>query len=128
MPESLVQTLSRLEAELHQPAVRRNGACVRALLHPDFEEVGRSGRLYSREALVGALANEAEGSAAEVITADSYVATDLGQGIALLTYRSARKQEDGRLERHTLRSSIWVRVAGEWQLRYHQGTAAADVW
>ena len=62
------------------------------------------------------------------ITTDSYVATDLGQGIALLTYRSAIKQESGLLTRHTLRLSIWVMVGSEWQLRYHQGTAAAEVW
>ena len=127
MPESLVQTLSRLEAELHQPMVRRNSAQVRRLLHPDFEEVGRSGCLYTREAIVAALLDETEPSTGE-ITADSYVATDLGQGIALLTYRSAIKQESGLLTRHTLRLSIWVMVGSEWQLRYHQGTAAAEVW
>ncbi len=127
MPESLVQTLSRLESELHQPMVRRNSAQVRMLLHPDFEEVGRSGSLYTREAIVAALLDETEPSTGE-ITADSYVATDLGQGIALLTYRSAIKQESGLLTRHTLRLSIWVMVGSEWQLRYHQGTAAAEVW
>ena len=127
MPESLVQTLSRLEAELHQPMVRRNSAQVRRLLHPDFEEVGRSGSLYTREAIVAALLDETEGSTGE-ITADSYVATYLGQGVALLTYRSAIKQESGLLTRHTLRLSIWVMVGSEWQLRYHQGTAAAEVW
>lgn len=127
MPESLVQTLSRLESELHQPMVRRNSAQVRMLLHPDFEEVGRSGSLYTREAIVAALLDETEPSTGE-ITADSYVATDLGQGIALLTYRSAIKQESGLLTRHTLRLSIWVMVGSEWQLRYHQGTVAAEVW
>ena len=127
MPESLVQTLSRLESELHQPMVRRNSAHIRMLLHPDFEEVGRSGSPYTREAIVAALLDETEPSTGE-ITADSYVATDLGQGIALLTYRSAIKQESGLLTRHTLRLSIWVMVGSEWQLRYHQGTAAAEVW
>jgi hypothetical protein len=126
MRESLVQTLSRLEAELHKPLVRRDASRIRMLLHPDFKEVGRSGCLYTREAVVTALLTETEGGTAE-ITADSYVATDLGQGIALLTYRSAFKQENGYLTRHTLRSSIWVMVGGEWQLRYHQGTAAAEV-
>ncbi|WP_414694324.1 DUF4440 domain-containing protein [Paraburkholderia sp.] len=127
MSESLVQKLSSLEAELHQPTVRRNGARIRNLLHPDFEEVGRSGCLYDREAIVAALLDEADGSTT-AITADSYIATDLGPGVALLTYRSALRQQGGLLTRHTLRSSIWVMVGGEWQLRYHQGTAAAEVW
>lgn len=127
MHESLVQTLSVLEAELHRPSVRRNDARLRMLLHPDFKEVGRSGLLYTREAVVAALLEEKDGDTAE-ITTDSYVAADLGQGVVLLTYRSALKQENGCLTGHTLRSSIWVKVSDKWQLHYHQGTPAAEKW
>lgn len=125
MPDSLVQTLSKLESELHKPSVRRDYTYICRLLHPDFEEVGRSGSLYSREETVEALSTE---ECTNEIMADSYIAAELCKGVALLKYRSALMQEDGSLSHHTLRSSIWVAVGGDWKLRYHQGTAAAEVW
>ncbi|MCL2658510.1 MAG: nuclear transport factor 2 family protein [Betaproteobacteria bacterium] len=121
----LVQMLSRLEAELHQSTVRADDVRVRTLLHPDFEEIGRSGRCYSRDTVVAAMQNESQ---VVEVTADLYVATELRPGVALLTYRSALRQEDGSLARHTLRSSIWLLVGSNWLLRYHQGTAAAEIW
>lgn len=68
-----------------------------------------------------------EGRAAETTVAP-YMAIELARGAVLLTYRSALRQEGGGLTGHTLRSSIWLMVGGEWRLRYHQGTPASEVW
>lgn len=121
----LRQTLQALEQELHRPEIRSNAARLHALLHPDFEEVGRSGRRWSLADTVVALLSE---SVPVDVVSDEYAVTLLGADAALLTYRSAHRQPDGGLGRHTLRASLWVRVAGAWQMRYHQGTAAAEVW
>jgi len=123
--ETLVQTLSRLEAALHLPEVRGDESRVNALLHPDFEEVGRSGRRWSREAILSMLLSESE---VVEVAADNYTAVELQPGVVLLTYRTANRQADGALTRHTLRSSVWLSVSGGWQMRYHQGTAAAEAW
>ena len=125
MNEALAIELSRLEAELHLPAVRADGDRVSDLLHAEFEEVGRSGQFHSRNATLIALKREAH---PYEIASDGYVATKIGTDVALLTYRSAHRQEDGTFTRHTLRSSIWVLVTGHWKLRYHQGTPTTDVW
>ena len=125
MVGALVQTLSMLETELQQSMVRSDNDRVSALLHPNFEEVGRSGRRYTREAVVAAMLSK---RCSDAVIADSYVATELCPGVMLLTYRSAHREENGALSRHTLRSSIWVLVGDNWQLRYHQGTAAAEHW
>lgn len=121
----LVNTLSELESELHLPAVRANPERINALLHADFEEVGRSGRYWSRAAIIEMLLSES--SPVEVV-ANNYAATELPAGAALLTYRAAHRQADGSLTRHTLRCSLWIKGEGGWQLRYHQGTAAAESW
>jgi len=123
--EPLTNKLAQLEAELHLPEVRGSAPRINALLHADFEEVGRSGRHWSREAIVDMLLGET--TPAEIV-ADNYVATELQAGVALLTYRAAHRQTDGSLARHTLRSSLWVKVGDGWQMRYHQGTAAAEIW
>lgn len=123
--DELVNTLAEPEAELHSTAIRGSAPRVNALLHADFEEVGRSGRYWSREAIVEMLLGDA---VPVEIAADKYVATQLQPGIALLTYRAAHRQADGSLARQTLRSSLWIRVGDQWQMRYHQGTAAAEIW
>ena len=49
MADELVELLRRLEEELHRPETRRDVDRMQMLLHPQFEEIGRSGRRYSRE-------------------------------------------------------------------------------
>jgi hypothetical protein len=46
------------ESELLTSTTRRDSARVRQLLHPDFVEIGRSGRRWTREEIVAALADE----------------------------------------------------------------------
>ena len=62
------------------------------------------------------------------VASDEFVVVELGPGVALLTYRSAHVEQNNELMNHTLRSSIWVKAWATWQLRYHQGTAAAQAW
>lgn len=124
-PEALVLVLSRLETELLQPATRHCAERLSALLHPDFEECGRSGCIYTRDAVIQALAAE---SPAGDIVADAFVAAELGAEVALLTFRTALQLPDGTRTRHTLRASIWHWTEGRWQLRYHQGTPADGHW
>ncbi|MFA9285835.1 DUF4440 domain-containing protein [Comamonas sp. SY3] len=126
MDPTLTQQLSQLEAQLHLPEIRHHQPeHVSQLLHPAFEETGRSGQRYTRETVVEAL--RAESNAAEIV-ADGYAATVLAPGVALLTYRSALCDAQGTRSKHTLRSSIWLLTDGRWQLRYHQGTPALDNW
>ncbi len=124
-PPDLTATLAELESSLHDPRIRRNEAQINTLLHADFEEIGRSGKSWHRAAIIEMLLSD---SSDVQVVADRYVATELQPGVALLTYRAAHRQADQSLTRHTLRSSIWVRVGEQWQMRFHQGTAAAEVW
>ena len=122
---SLLQELQTLEVELHQPGVRCSRERLKQLLHPEFHEVGRSGRSYNREAIVDFLAAE---ESQPVVASNEFSVSVLGPGVALLTYRSAHVEQSAYLVNHTLRSSIWLKASTGWQLRYHQGTAAAETW
>ena len=62
------------------------------------------------------------------MASDNFTVTELAAGVALLTYRSAHVGSGKQLANHTLRSSLWVWTGVGWQLLYHQGTAAAQVW
>lgn len=115
--ESDTDVVARLERELLDPAVRADSSRVAALLHPDFEEIGRSGRLWGRDATVQALAAEDS----EAVDFFELLGTErLTSETILLTARTADSRGS------TLRSSLWMRANSRWRLRFHQGTPEAE--
>jgi len=122
----LLETLRALEVELHRLETRRDRARLDALLHPDFREVGRSGREYSRADILTEFAGATEYPAIE---SKGYRLRVPAPGVALLTYVSAHRDDTGKLSRFTLRSSLWVRSGTGWLLLFHQGTpATGSAW
>ncbi|MBP2411926.1 ribonuclease HI [Arthrobacter stackebrandtii] len=113
--ESQLEAVIDLERELLAPAVRADPIRLGELLHPDFEEIGASGRVWSRQAILELLADEA---AAEV-GLDVLSLNQVDGNSALLTYRSLAASGNA------LRSSLWQRHDGQWRLRFHQGTREA---
>ncbi|MFJ5862501.1 RNase H family protein [Pseudarthrobacter sp. NPDC092439] len=111
-PEALVEELER---ELLGPLVRGDMGRTAVLLHPDFMEIGSSGRVWTRDAMMMALEDDpGERTEIEVLAADR-----IGTGAVLLTYRSFARSGT------TLRSSLWVLDGDRWRLRFHQGTPEA---
>jgi ribonuclease HI len=107
-----LETVELLERRLLDPAIRSDVAEVSALLHPHFEEIGASGRIWDRETTIQSLEADAESGTMTSVVSLERVAADA----VLLVYRST----DARGEQ--LRSSVWVRSEGRWRLRFHQGT------
>ena len=100
----------RREQRLLDPAVRADPEQVGALLHPEFSEVGRSGRVWEREVTLVALAQDP--AVGQEYT--DFVPYRITDDLVLLRFRGT----DG-----TQRSSLWVRDAAlGWVMRYHQGT------
>jgi hypothetical protein len=117
----LLDELRQLEAELHHPGLKCSRERLEQLLHPDFHEVGRSGRPYSRQTVVEHLFSQA---APPSVQAEDYAVHPLAEDCALLTYRSAHRTAEGKLVDPALRSSVWRLTGKGWQLFYHQGTPA----
>ncbi|MFF1634898.1 RNase H family protein [Leifsonia sp. NPDC058248] len=114
--ESDAEVVTRLERELLEPGVRADASRVAAILHPDFEEIGRTGRLWGRDAIVQALAAEEPQSIdLQVLGTEALTPETI-----LLTTRTTDARGSA------LRSSLWVRANGRWRLRFHQGTPEAD--
>ena len=111
-PEAMVEELER---ELLGPLVRGDIGRTAVLLHPDFMEIGSSGRVWTRDAMMMALEEDpGERTDIEVLGAEH-----VGAEAVLLTYRSYARSGT------TLRSSLWVLDGGRWRLRFHQGTPEA---
>jgi len=121
MTQEDAQELEALERSLLTGAVRKDPAAVRALLAEEFREFGASGRTYTREAIVAELWTEPPVDLAMV----DFRAEPVSEEIVLVTYRSSRS-EAGHAVRVALRSSLWVRREGRWQMVFHQGTVVPD--
>jgi hypothetical protein len=121
----LLVTLEALETELHHAGIRCSKDRLEQLLHPDFYEVGRSGRPYDRATCIRFLLAESAPLNAE---SRGFQLTQLSDTLALLNYKSAHRLDDGSLVHHALRSSVWQLTGAHWQLRYHQGTPAFELW
>ncbi len=117
----LLTVLRPLEMSLHRRAARNMPETLARLLHADFEEIGRSGRHYSRDDILDEFENT---QTWPQVVSTEYRVHRIGEGVALLLYRSAHVNDEGRLHRHTLRASLWLRTASGWQMRFHQGTAS----
>lgn len=122
---TLLHTLQTLETALHHPGVRCSRERLEQLLHPDFHEVGRSGAAYSRETVIRYLSGV---EAPPTVQSDAFAVAELGPATALLTYRSAAADPGTGAVLCTWRSSVWLHTPAGWQLRYHQGTPAAQPW
>lgn len=107
-------THSAVGAELHllEAQVRSDRASLEQLLHRDFMEVGRTGRLWTRTEMIEALVSD------PVVNGhpEEMEVDELAYGNALVTYTL-----DG-----VRRSSIWIRESGRWQIRFHQATAMSE--
>src|SRR5215831_16857292 len=116
---AVFDTLRKLEVETHQPHVRTDPRKLGRFLHPHFFEIGRSGAAYSRDSVLA----EFNGHPPSYrVWSQDFQVEILTEGLALLTYKSAHVSDDGTLERHAHRASLWQSTEQGWQLRFHQGT------
>lgn len=108
-------TAAAVEGEhaLLEPDVRRSTDRLTALLHPDFAEIGSSGRRWDRDAIVAQLTTTEQTTAVRV---EDLLAVFVAPGIVQLRYVSVVG------DRRTHRSSIWVHDECGWRVWYHQGT------
>lgn len=107
--------VAALERELLDPLVRTDPLRAGELLHPDFEEIGVSGRHWSREEMLALFRDE------DFTPVDMQLLSlaQVDRDAALLTYRSVSGSGS------SLRTSLWLRHQGQWRLRHHQGTKEA---
>jgi hypothetical protein len=118
--ETISAHLKALEETLLDPAVRRDRARVAALLAEDFEEFGSSGRAWTREQVLELLASEEYAPPAM----EDFKCDLIAENVALVTYRSVKTDAVSGVRASALRSSVWVKDAKGWRVRFHQGTKA----
>lgn len=116
----------QLETSLQQKQVRNCADATSALLADDFVEFGSSGKVWDKSSIVATMQREILD---EPIAVEDFAARELAPDVVLVTYVSKPGTtvagEPTRVS--TLRSSIWKRLDGKWQMIFHQGTKNAGI-
>lgn len=97
------------EQRLLDPDVRADPEAVDELLDPDFREIGKSGTVWTRDAIVVALAADPSAPGG---TLEGPEVHQMAPGLLLLTYELASVR----------RSTIWRLTRSGPRAVFHQGT------
>jgi hypothetical protein len=112
--QSLKDLLLLQEELLLNEAVRHSIEKLDELLADDFMEFGSSGRIFDKEHILERLPKESDPQ----MTLSNFDARVLAPDVVQTIYLVERKKD----MKYSLRSSIWKRNAGKWQMTFHQGT------
>lgn len=108
----------RLERSLWEPDTRNDPARVDRLLHPQYREVGSSGRTWARAEILEPVGD----FTAELSELEAH---EIAPGVVLTSYVSVVDDlgdVEEIVEAPVKRTSVWLRVDDRWLLRHHQGT------
>ncbi|QBF31950.1 DUF4440 domain-containing protein [Thalassococcus sp. S3] len=117
MDQNTVDELQGLESLLWRPEIRFDPEGMDRLLAPDFLEYGRSGRIYTRQDILAV--HSPPDAFRATFPLPYFRAGFLSRDAALVTYVSEIHFDTG--SERANRSSIWIRTASSWLLRFHQG-------
>ncbi|GAA3005924.1 nuclear transport factor 2 family protein [Streptomyces fulvorobeus] len=107
------------ELRLLDPVVRASAALLVSLLHPEFREIGTSGRLWNRDSIIAAL-TAPDAPSPGPLTASRMRGVQLCTDFVHLTFDTESKGL------HSHRSSLWRRTGTGWLLYFHQATPYVD--
>ena len=105
-------TIRNLELELNDLATRKNKQRLEVLIADEFEEVGKSGKRFSKSDIINELVNEES----VAFSAHDFSFVVLAKDCVLVKYLTTINQQSA------YRCSIWKKSQNNWQIQYHQGT------
>jgi len=115
---STLEHVRSLEELLAKPDVRHAPGQLARLIADDFREFGSSGRVFDKQQIIAALQRQAP---CELSLRD-FRAVLLAANVVLVTYCGTARFSGSTTASYSLRSSIWRRRDGRWEVVFHQGT------
>ena len=125
-PDVLEAEIRRLEESLLEPDVRRSAERMGELIADDFVEFASSGVVYDKKCILEVLQDEALADDPVSRSLAQFELVVLGTDVALTRYRLVRQHSTSEKPTQSLRSSVWRRRDGRWQITFHQGTYVAE--
>ncbi|WP_117232564.1 DUF4440 domain-containing protein [Vibrio maerlii] len=116
--------LIELELALHKYEVRQNMEEVARLIHPNFREIGVSGKSYDFDSTIAMM--KAEKPSPGYIHAQEFEVFELQPLVYLVLYKTVWVSYSKKVSNYSKRSSIWTLTDDLWQMTYHQGTTCQE--
>ncbi|KGX85424.1 nuclear transport factor 2 family protein [Pontibacillus marinus] len=113
--EQIKDEIYALETKLLKPEIRASRDELDQLIADDFWEFGSSGESFGKENVLERLPKVKR---AEGFSVSDFDARLLASDVVLTTFKTYKASKD----QHALRSSIWKKNNGHWQMTFHQGT------
>jgi hypothetical protein len=116
----LFEVLKELKARepiFHRPEFGTTRADYESMMHPDFWEIGASGRRYSRKYVLSELERRQQQPGEDVWETSEFHCRELAADLYLLTYTLIQNKI-----RRTRRTTLWLRTEVGWKIMFHQGT------
>lgn len=115
---NIEKTIYELELSLLKPEVRSSTDKLNELLADDFMEFGSSGAIYYKP---DTLQNLTASTDKVAYAMSDFKAKELSEAFVLTTFKTERIINNTDIT-VSLRSSIWKKNKGSWQMFFHQGT------
>jgi hypothetical protein len=109
--------LIKREPIFHRPEFGTSRSDFEAMTHPDFWEIGASGRRYSREYVLSELEERHRHPVEDVWETSDFHCRQLAPNVYLLTYNLLQDNL-----RKTRRNTLWQHTDTGWKILFHQGT------
>lgn len=116
--KTITEEIYQLEMSLLKPEIRSSFDKLNILIADDFIEFGSSGSVYNKKEILDKLPNSTEKT--EYTVSDFNICI-LSDNIIQTTFKTDRTINSTE-KLISLRSSIWRKVNGGWQMFFHQGT------
>jgi hypothetical protein len=113
-----------LEERLANPGPGESKESLDPLFAVGFREFGSSGRVFDAATVLGALGGVAQRPSRAPITLEGFRTERVAPNVVLATYLAHVPPGPG-WKPPTLRSSLWCKRDGRWQIAFHQGTSTA---
>jgi hypothetical protein len=117
----VIEELKAREPIFHRTEFGTTRADFENMTHPDFWEIGASGRRYSRDHVLAELERRHRHPHEDPWETIGFHCRQLAPDLYLLTYTLIQNKI-----RKTRRSTLWQRTEVGWQIIFHQGTMVED--
>lgn len=123
VPRETQIEIRSLEERLANPLPGDSRESLAAIFAGGFREFGSSGRVFDADMVLGALGGVAQRPSRPPISLEGFRVERVAPNVILATYL-ARVVAGPGWKPPTLRSSLWCKREGRWQIVFHQGTPA----